>query len=761
MKTKLSILQKILVYILGTTVLLFTVVFIYISNSARNNSHEQALKLTDSYAKQYAQNVESWLNEDFAVTRTLAAAFMEYRNLPQEQWLTLFRNMYNHVILTTPYIDAYWDSWEIKSLDPKWDKEFGRYFYIVYYEKGQLKTKNEVRSLSGNSATYQEMLDNEKEAIMEPYVSVLQGGAVMSTLSSPIRYNGVHIALVASDIKLTRFQKLVNNIKPFPNSQAFLISYQGNFVAHHDTSFSNKNITDKMAQLNDKIGFLDKVQKGQAFNFTSNDNLGRKVYYSVAPINIGKTGTPWALGIQVPYSDIMKTSNRSYNIGLAIAILSIGILIIAIVTIAYNITKRIKVITQNLQDLAKGKVSKSNICTIESGDETTDMSVALSESIQGIFEKTEFAKRIGEGDLSADITLLSKDDMLGKSLLEMRNNLREAKEQEEARKEDEKQKKWITEGLAKFGSILRHNNDNLELLSDDIIKNLVWYLNASVGGIFMASEEDKNKTFDLVASFAYDRKRFLKKSFQFSEGLIGACAAERDIIMLTEVPQDYIEITSGLGDANPNFLFLIPLINEDKVLGVIEIASLRVFNNYEVEFVKELAKSIAATLHTVRVNALTNNLFRKSQEQAEIMAEQEEEMRQNMEELLATQEEAARKTSELENLVNALNTSLYVMEYDTEGMVISLNDGFAEILGARREDIIGTHHLENLILSEEEKKNYNTFWNELLQGQTKKRKTRLSVNDKEHILLETYTAIYNERGEVYKVLKIAADITEA
>lgn len=759
MKLKMNILQRILVYILGTAIVLCTVVFMYVSLSARKSAYRQSIEFTDSYAKQYAKNVEEWLNNDFAVTRTLAAAFKEYENLPTEQWLKLFREMYYDVFATTPHIDAFWDSWELKDIDPNWDKEYGRYFSIVYYENGRIKTKREIRSLDGNSAAYQSMISHDIESIEEPYTSELQGGEYMSTLCSPIRSSSKRVGLIAADIKLTRFQKLVNSIKPYPNSQAFLISNKGHFVAHHDTSIFGKNIADRLPELNQKFAFLANVQKGKYFNFTTNDAKGQELYYTVAPVVIGETQTPWALGILVPQTDILAEANHSYNMGVLISIAAIIILIVITIIVAYGITKPIKIITLNLKDLALGKVDKSMIYSASTNDEIADMSAALSDSIQGIFEKTQFAKRIGDGDLNAEVTLLSEHDVLGKSLIEMRDNLRKASADDKIRQEEELKKKWINEGLAKFGDILRQNNDNIEQLSDNIIKNLVWYLNASLGGLFIINEKDDTKTFDLVSCYAYDRKRIIKESYELSEGLIGACASEREIILLTEIPQDYIEITSGLGDTNPNSLFLVPLIDEDEVLGVIEIASLQKFKKHEVDFVKELARSIASTLHTVKVNSLTNELFNRSKQQAEMMSAQEEEMRQNLEELQATQEEATRKSYELEGLVNALNASLYVMEYDINGFVISVNDGYLEILNARREDVIGVHHLENIIMSDIDKQNYDTFWKDLLGGQIKKRKTRINVNGKERLLLETYTAIFNERSEVFKVLKIATDIT--
>lgn len=761
MKIKLNIRQKILVYILGVAVSIFAVIFFFISSSARQLTYNQSIKLTDSYAKQYALNIEGMINQDFAVTRTLSNAFLEYKQLPFDQWQRLIYPMYNRVFQTNPHIDAYWDSWELENLDPTWDKPYGRHFYIVYKRNGVLSTKQELRSLAGDPPTYGHMKKMAKEIIAEPYISELQGRQMMTTLSSPFIENGKFIGLIGADLILTQFQQLVGEIKPYPHSYAFLMSYEGTFIAHPDTSAFKHKIAEKYPELIDKFDVLNRIQKGKTFSFTAYNQNGEKIYYSFAPINIGQTKTPWAIGIYVPINDIMAEANHNYNISIIIAFAGLLLLIGITFYVTNTITNPVKRITLLLQEVAKGRIDKSMSIKLNTNDEIALMADALTESIKGINAKTEFAREIGSGNLDARVELLSHDDILGKSLIEMRDNLNQARLEEEDRKKEEEKKKWVNEGLARFGDILRQNNDNLSLLCDEIIKNLVWYLNASLGGVFILYEnkETGEKTFDMVSAFAYDRKRFLNKSYHFAEGLIGACAAEKDIVLLSEIPQEYIEITSGLGETNPNFLFLVPLMTEDQIVGVIEIASLNRFQEHEIGFVKELAKSVATTLHSVKVNALTAELFMKSKEQAEMMAAQEEEMRQNMEELQATQEEAARKTFELEGLVSALNSSSFVMEYDTNGFVMSLNDGYIKLLGIKREEIIGMHHTDGIILSDHDKDDYNKFWGDLLKGITKKRKTILKARNETFTLLETYTPIIDQHGEVYKILKIAVDIT--
>jgi len=761
MKLKLTIRQKILYYILGSAFIIFSIVFYFISSSSRRLAYDQSIALTDNYARQYALNIESWINQDFAVTRTLAAAFMEYRQMPFDQWQKLIYPMYNRVIQTTPQIDAYWDSWELSNLDPKWTLPYGRYFYIVYKQDGVYKTKAEMRSLTGDPPTYGSMKSAAKEIIVEPYVSELQRGQMMTTLSSPLIENGKFIGLVGADLILTRFQNLVNNIKPYPNSYAFLLSYKGVFIAHPDSTVFKKNIVDVLPDFNAKHNILNQIQKGKSFKFIHQNDKGEKIYYTFEPIKIGNTQTPWSIGIAVPVTDILAKANKSYNTSLLIALIGLIIIIFIVYLVSNRITLPIKKITQILNEFAKGKIVNNIDIKIASGDEISQMVEAVNASLAGISTKTSFAREIGSGNLKVDLPLLSNDDQLGKSLIEMRDNLRKAREEEEKRKIEEEKKRWTNEGMAKFGEILRQNNNNLTLLSQELIKNLVWYLNAAVGGIFVLNEnkETGDKTFDMVAMFAYDRNRLMKRSYHFAEGLIGACAAERDAIILKEVPQDYIEITSGLGGINPNYIIVVPLIFDEEVMGVIEIASLQELKEHEVQFLKDIAKSIASTLHTVKVNTLTAELLMKSKEQAEMMAAQEEEMRQNMEELQATQEEAARKTLELEGLVNALNAAAFVMEYDTKGYVININDSYLNFLGANRNDIIGLHHSDKLLLSESEKASYDKLWNDILRGNIRKHKTRIKVQGQEHQLFETYTPIYDHSGQLLKILKIAMDIT--
>ena len=214
--------------------------------------------------------------------------------------------------------------------------------------------------------------------------------------------------------------------------------------------------------------------------------------------------------------------------------------------------------------------------------ETFAIESKLDESLYRETEKSkkvlDFVNNLILDNFETTYEFTEENDKLGSTLIDLRDNLRNSKKEATVRKNEDDQRNWISEGLAKFGEILRQNNNDLITLSHNIIINLVKYLKANQGGFFMIEESaDGVKYFQQTASYAYDRKKFASKRIELNEGLIGTSALERKTIFLTEVPDGYLNITSGLGKANPRCILIVPLIFNDDIHGAIELASFKKF----------------------------------------------------------------------------------------------------------------------------------------------------------------------------------------
>ena len=766
LKQRLSLQQKILVMVIGASVIIYAIALGYISIKSRNTAKKQAITVTNTYAEKYSSEIKYLLEEDLLTVRTLSQSVLSYRSMPEKQWKEIFSKMYKEVFTQNPHFLSIWDSWELSNLDPKYTKEYGRFVCEYWRESGEIKGKTSLKSMDGDPADYARIKKNQTECIENPYFYSYSGSSkdnqLMTSLIVPIMENGKYIGVVGVDFALSNFSSLVNQIKPYSGSFAFLVANNLQYVSHPNQDKIGASLLDDYENIFSRHSAVDKITNGEATSFTDNDINGVKSYFSFKPIIVGKTNQPWSLVIVVPISNILEEANRNFIISIIVGLLGLLFLTSVIFFSSLNlIIKPIQSITQSLKKLARGYIGNDMILVYNQSDEVGQMAEALNTSIKGLSQKTLFAEKIGKGDLEANIDLLSEDDSLGKSLLQMRESLKTAQEEEERRKIEDDKRNWVNEGLAKFNDILRQNNDKIENLAAEITKNLVHYLNANQGGLFSFNDDDpNNEHFELLSAYAFNRHKYINKQIYLGEGLVGTCALEKQTIYLTDIPENYIQITSGLGEARPRCLLIVPMLIEEKVLGIIEIASFSEIEQYQIEFVEKLAQSIASTLTSVRTNIRTAALLAKTQQQAEEMSAQEEEMRQNMEELQATQEESSRKSNEMQSYIDALNNSTFVIEYDAMGYVTAINNDYLELLDLSRDQVIGTHHSYKLDLSPEKQKEYEKFWNDLRNGIIRKETNRFLIDNKQIVLRETYSPIRNEQGQIYKILKIASNITD-
>jgi PAS domain S-box-containing protein len=416
------------------------------------------------------------------------------------------------------------------------------------------------------------------------------------------------------------------------------------------------------------------------------------------------------------------------------------------------IVNPINALKEIVLNLSQGKINELTIKTKH--DEVGEMVGAIGKLIEGIKSNTSFAIQIGEGNYNSSFQPLSKEDQMGNALLQMRSNLKRSAEEDAKRN-------WATAGLAEIGEILRKTNQSSVTLYDQIILFLVKYLKANQGGLFILEDtnpEDLHLT--MVACYAYNRKKFINQRIDLGQGLVGQCYLEKEIIYMTKVPEDYVRITSGLGEGTPGCVLIVPLKVNEEIQGVAEIAAFKPFEKHEIDFVAKLAESIASSITTVKVNTRTQLLLHSSQQQAEELKAQEEEMRQNVEELSATQEEISRRQLDNENVVKAIDSSFAVVEFEPTGVILNANQNFAALMGYSISEMKGRHHRLFVDPDERQNEEYLQFWNNLANGVEKKGKFKRINKHGEPIWINgNYTPMRDNMGKVVTIMKIAFDIT--
>ncbi len=253
-----------------------------------------------------------------------------------------------------------------------------------------------------------------------------------------------------------------------------------------------------------------------------------------------------------------------------------------------------------------------------------------------------------EGIEELKLQLEEKSNDLAKKEKELHETL-----QEISRSHNEEDKRnWVASGLTKINNILRGNDSDI---FKKVLLGIVEHGNLLYGGIYEIEAGQYGENFLILkASYGYARERLQNNKLPIDDGLLSRAYHEHDIVHLTEIPSNYSKIASGLGEAHPGTLVILPLIYEEHIEGILEVAAFRRLEDHEIEYFKKVSVILGRFIESYKSDAKTKELLEKTQQQTEEMRAQEEEMRQNMEELQATQEELHRKEQEYINKIKDL-----------------------------------------------------------------------------------------------------------
>ena len=457
-----------------------------------------------------------------------------------------------------------------------------------------------------------------------------------------------------------------------------------------DVTLSAFNDTDNaVANINRVIQQQPSVPEGK-------DYRGQKTLEAARKITHGNLFLLAKVDAAEANGDTGELIKTQFYVGLSVVIIATFLSMIY----ARSFTRPLYRMRNKLSMVAQGVLPEAD--DEHNRDEFGQMGEKVDELVKTLKANADFAQRIGEGKYDTEFKPVSNEDVLGTSLLNMRRNLIENERRDTERN-------WIVRGVAEISEILRMH-DSLDNLGEDVIKFILGKIGAIQGAFYVVNDDDpQRKLIELRASWAYNRKKYLKAKFKFAEGLVGQAAAEQDTVLRTEIPDDYVSITSGiLGDQRPKCILIVPLITNEEVYGVLEFAGFKKFDQSQVKFVQELSLILARTIFNIKVNERTRRLLAESQEMSNELKEKQEVLRQNAEEMQATQEELKRSNQMLEEQIEEVNRTQKRMQlllenasevitiYEEDESIRYISPSVETILGYGQKEMIGKSDIDKV-----------------------------------------------------------------
>ena len=430
------------------------------------------------------------------------------------------------------------------------------------------------------------------------------------------------------------------------------------------SSIKNKEVLDLI--IKDKTNYLDLFNK-----LVSVVESTKSIVQSLTAIepdisNAAEEIKQSIIKEQNSYGPKVQTSNNNSIYGMLIlSLFAIGLVILISLGILKMVAVPVKTVTNTFKDISEGEADLSVRLKVGSADELGDMAAYFNK----FMEKLQVI------------------------MIENKNQT------------------WLKTGQTELNEKIR-GDQNLRTLGNMIITYIAKYLNAQIGAIYLSTGDN---TLNMIGSYAYTRRKSLSNEIKVGEGLVGQSALEKQTIIISNIPDEYIKIHSGTLESVPRNIMVTPCLFKDEVKCVLEIGSLQEITDLQQEFVEQIAESIAIALHSTETRSTMQTLLDKTLEQSEELQVQQEELRQSNEEL----EEQARALKESEARLQAQQEELRQSNEELEEQARALKESETSLNAQQEELRVINEELEERTKSLELQKNAISIKNKHLESAQK------------------------------------------
>ncbi|MEE4357161.1 MAG: response regulator [Desulfococcaceae bacterium] len=697
MKLRNKILLPVGLLVLTAFLLMFFLLLSHVDEIFKKN----AFLLADEMGHRYAHEVRNAADTALDAARTLVYTFEGMKKGGKIPDREILNGMLRNLLTENENFLGIWTCWEPYTLDGRDDEYInadghdhsGRYMPVWDRFGADIRLRPlSAFELAIQSRDYMQVRNRGREIISDPQFYSVQGKeTAYINLAAPVFYNKKVIAATGILIRLTPFHELVARVRPFERGYISVISNSGIIVSHPLQEIIGHRISEYISE-HYRTALVQAVRNGDRFAFFQKGGEGGKgqSYRIQIPFRIGKTETPWSIGITVPMEKVLENSARfRYMAAFIASFLLLGV-IAFVFFLSRQIVKPLYRLVNVSQSLADGNFEvRTNLTSKDEFgmaaryiDRAFDIVVEKMYWYEGMLDAIPFPVSVTDMNMRWTFVNKKAEKTVGKTRKEVRGlychnrngkicntercgtvllrkgitssvfentendryyqidtawlrnmqgektgHIEIVQDISETRRLKKKadERHWLQSGESNLNHLIRGEQD-IDSLGKIIIDFLCKYLNVYAGALYLYDE--KTEKLRLRSAYAYKKRKDLSSEFAPGEGLVGQAALEKESILICNVPDDYIHISSALGSAKPRNIIVAPFLFDDEIMGVIELGAFHDFTPLEREFLDNIVRHIGVVINTALSRTRMENLLFRTQTQAEELQVQQEELRQ-------------------------------------------------------------------------------------------------------------------------------------
>lgn len=420
----MSLRLRMLILLLGISTIVYLFVFIYLIRSTQRDNLNNAHKYVSTLVTESARSFQDQLNNELSVTKTLAVAMQGFVNADDKWRLSVQKQMQYDVLKKHKNIRSLWVNWDLSKFDRRSGSK-GRLRCTYYWENETILYRQDTASfenLSDKSLWVTKNLTGN--TILEPYLykyrTTDDRKIHMTSLISPIVYNGQLVGTVGCDIDLTEMKERVDKLQLFSNSYSFLLSNGGIYVSHPDTSVIGKTMAEINAEEDKEQHISEKIAKGEAFTISAtHTDTGKEVVAYFNPITMEGSDSPWCLGVMVIIDDVLDESRSRGIVLFIVGIVGLILITLVIGVVSTQISRRVIKGVNFASQISNGDLNST--MDDNSGDEIGQLSKSLSSMAIRLRDTFKSIGNVSDEIIDSGQTMNTSTEALNTTVDELSN----------------------------------------------------------------------------------------------------------------------------------------------------------------------------------------------------------------------------------------------------------------------------------------------------------------------------------------------------